>query len=60
MSYRYQITISDQANSILEGLEKAGIYGRTVPDIIKRFVDARLAEFVAPPKKYTAKEHSNG
>ena len=43
MSERYQITVSDQADDILRQLTEFGIYGRTVPEVIKRIVDAKLA-----------------
>jgi hypothetical protein len=36
---------------MLEKLAEIGIYGRGVPDIIKRMVDGRLVEiFIAVPK----------
>jgi hypothetical protein len=49
MSYRYQITISDQANQILERLVAIGIYGCTVPEVMKRLVEGQLAQFVSAP-----------
>jgi len=51
VSYRYQITVTDEAHQMLEKLAEIGIYGRGVPDIIKRMVDGRLVEiFIAVPK----------
>ena len=46
MSKRYQVTVSDQANEVLKGLLRYGIYGRSVPEIIKRFIDAKLIAMV--------------
>jgi hypothetical protein len=46
MTQRYQVTVSDQADEILKGLLRYGIYGRSIPEIIKRFVDAKLVTMV--------------
>jgi hypothetical protein len=51
MSYRYQLTISDEANEILERLMEIGIYGRSVPEIMKRMIDRQLQGFVKLPYK---------
>ena len=52
MSYRYQITVSDEAQSYLESLLVSGIFGRSIPDVIKRLVDAALIErFIMPPNE---------
>ena len=48
--WSYRITVSNEAETILEKLLEAGIYGRTIPEIIKRIVDARLTEFVEAPR----------
>ena len=48
MSYRYQITISDQAQAVLENMLSVGIYGSTVPEIMKRLIDRSLVEIVQP------------
>lgn len=42
----YRITLSNQAGAILEALLSVGIYGGSVPEIIQRFVEARLADYV--------------
>jgi hypothetical protein len=56
MSVRYQITITDQAEQILSSMVACGIYGRTVPEVIKRLLDRSLVEMVQPTiKKYRQK-----
>lgn len=51
MSYRYQITVSDQARAALESMLEWGIYGRSVPEIIKRLVDRQLVAMLSPKLK---------
>jgi hypothetical protein len=48
MGLRYQITISDQAQVILESMLSAGIYGASIPEIMKRLIDRSLVELIEP------------
>lgn len=42
MSYRFQITLSDEAYEIIESLIATGMYGRTASEVIKSLVFEHL------------------
>lgn len=61
MSVRYQITVSDEADSYLQSMLAAGIYGRSIPEVVKRIVDAHLVHlFILTAAEKLRRVHQTG
>ncbi len=49
-SETFRITVSKESVRLLREIAARGIYGRTVPEVAARFVDAALDGFAVRPK----------
>ena len=45
-TYRYHITVNSQEKEWLEALLETGLYGRTIPEVMRRLVDRMLVNLI--------------